>query len=266
MSQLSVVPDILKSASGCLENMGAGLRTANAAAAAQTTAIAAPALDEISTAISALLGKHGQQFQAWSAQSAAYHDHFVSMLNGGAAQYMSAEFANVQQTLSSAGGAVGIAEASPLDTLISLSTVSQSANYGPLQVSSSYGLGGLYQSAILNGPFGQLGSFSLSGAPVFPTTSTGGVAGLVLNATGTLNTAVGPVTWLSANGSMLVSPTGGFVGSMSGPTPFGPAALTVNGTVPTVTGGLFTALGWEFYFQGTQFGFTPLFLRPLGLA
>lgn len=227
--------------------------------------IAVPAADEISVAITALLGQHGRQFQALTAQTAAYHDAFVSLLKGGAAQYLSAEFANVEQTLVNAGG-VGTAEASPLDTLISLSTVSQTGNYGPLQVSSSYGLGGLYQSAILKGPLGQIGSFSLSGAPVFPTIGTGGVGGLVLNATGTLNTAFGPVTWLSANGSMLVSPTGGFVGSMSGPTPFGPAALTVNGTVPTVTGGSFTALGWEFYFQGTQFGFIPRFLQPFGLA
>lgn len=264
MSYLNVVPEILKSASGCLESMGDGIRTANAAAAARTTAIAAPALDEISVAISNLLGKHGQQFQALSAQTAAYHDTFVSLLNGGAAQYVSAEFANVQQTLASSSGA-GVAEASPLDTLISLSTVSQSSNLGPLQLSSSYGLGGLYQSAILNGPFGQIGSFSLSGTPIFPT-STGGNLGLVANATGTLNTAFGPLTWMSANGNVLVLPTGGFAGSLGGLTPFGPTAVTLNGTVPTITGGSITALGWEFWFQGNQFGVVPLFLRPLGLA
>lgn len=264
MSQLSVVPELLKSASGCLETMGAGLRSANAAAAAQTTAIAAPALDEISTAITTLLGAHGQQFQALSAQSAVYHDNFVNLLNGGAAQYLSTEFANVQQSLAANTGAVGAAAASPLDTLTSLTTVSQSSNFGPLQLSSSYGLGGLYQSAILNGPLGPVGSLVLSATPLLPTDA-GGVLGLVANATGTLNTAFGPVTFMSANGSMLISGTGAFSGSMGGLTPFGPTAIALNGTVPMITGGSVTALGWEFWFQGTQFGVVPLFLQPLGV-
>lgn len=264
MSQLSVVPELLKSATGCLESMGTGLRTANAAAAAQTTAIAAPALDEISTAITTLFGKYGQQFQALSAQTAAYHDNFVNLLNGGAAQYLSTELANVQQTLAGAG-AVGAAAASPMDTLNSFTTVSQSSNYGPLQLASSFGFSGLYQSAILNGPFGPVASLSMSGVPIFPT-STGGVLGLVANATGTVNTAFGPLTWMSANGSILMSPTGAFSGSMAGLTPFGPAAITANGTVPMITGGSITALGWQFWFQGTQFGVVPLFLQPLGLG
>lgn len=263
MSQLIVVPELLKTASGCLETMGDGLRTANAAAAARTTAIAAPALDEISTAIAALLGKHGRQFQALSAQTAAFHDTFVNLLNGGAAQYLSAEFANVQRTLAHAG-TLGAAEASPLDTFISLTTVSQSSNYGPLQVSSSFGLGGLYQSAILNGPLGQVGAFSLSAAPIIPA-DLNSVGGFAANVTGTVNTAFGPVTWMSAGGNLFVSPTGVFTGSLNGPTPLGPVAITVNGTVPTVTGGSITALGWEFYYQGNQFGFVPRFLQPLGV-
>lgn len=264
MSQLRVVPEFLESASGSLESVGAGLRTVNAAAAARTTAIAAPALDEISTAITTLLGNHGRQLQALTAQTAAYHDTFATLLNGGAAQYLSAEFANARQTLASAGS-VGAAETSPLETLTSLTTVSQSANYGPLQVSSSFGLGGLYQSAILNGPLGQVGSLSLSAAPIIPT-GVNSIGGFAANVTGTVNTALGPVTWMSAGGNLFVSPTGVFTGSLNGPTPLGPVALTVNGTLPMVTGGSITALGWEFYFQGTQFGFTPLFLRPFGLA
>lgn len=263
MSQLTVVPELLKTASGCLETMSAGLRAANAAAAVQTTAIASPALDEISTAIAALLGDHGRQFQALSAQTVIYHDTFVNLLNGGAAQYLSAEFANVQQTLANAGP-VGAAEASPLDTFISLTTVSQSSNYGPLQVSSSFGLGGLYQSAVLNGPLGQLGSLSLSAAPIIPA-DLNSVGGFAANVTGTVNTAFGPVTWMSAGGNLFVSPTGVFTGSLNGPTPLGPVAIAVNGTVPTVTGGSITALGWEFYFRGTQFGFVPRFLQPFGV-
>jgi hypothetical protein len=64
---------------------------------------------------------------------------------------------------------------------------------------------------------------------------------------------------------MLISSTGGFTGSLGGLTPLGPTAVTVNGTIPTITGGSITALGMQFWFQGNQFGVVPLFLRPLGL-
>ncbi|MHA7652244.1 PE family protein [Mycobacterium sp. ML4] len=263
MSQLNVVPDVLKAASGRLQSVGAGLRTANVAAAAQTTAILAPAADEISVAITTLLGNHAQQFQTLSAQTAAYHDNFVSLLNSGAAQYLGCEVANAQQTMANAGAAAS----TPVDMFINdLTTFSQTSNFGPLQISSSVGVGGVHQSATLNGPLGQVASLSLSAAPVIPS-SLSGVAGFAANVTGTVNTALGPVTWMSAGGNVFVSPTGGFTGALYGPTPLGPTAISVSGPVPfMVTGGSVTALGWEFYFHGTQFGFVPLFLQPLGLG
>lgn len=97
MSSLKVMPDMVSAASGNLQNLGSALRSANAAAASQTTAIMAPAADEVSSAISAVLGAHGQEFQAISAQAATFHDEFVNSLSGGAAQYLSAEAANAQQ-------------------------------------------------------------------------------------------------------------------------------------------------------------------------
>ncbi|ORW50301.1 hypothetical protein AWB90_07070 [Mycobacterium paraense] len=97
MSSLNVMPEMVSAASGNLQNLGSALRSANAAAASQTTAIAAPAADEVSSAISAALGAHGQEFQAISAQAATFHDEFVNLLSGGAAQYLNAEAANVQQ-------------------------------------------------------------------------------------------------------------------------------------------------------------------------
>lgn len=99
MSLLSVAPDMVSAASGNLQNLASALRSANAAAAAQTTAVVAPAADEVSAAITALFGSHAQEFQAVSAQAAAFHDAFVNGLNGGAAQYVSTELANAQQTL-----------------------------------------------------------------------------------------------------------------------------------------------------------------------
>jgi hypothetical protein len=99
MSLLNVVPDIVATASANLENLGSALRSANATAASQTTAIAAPAADEVSVAVTALLGTHAEEFQALSAQAAAFHQNFVARLTAGVGQYVSAEAANVQQTL-----------------------------------------------------------------------------------------------------------------------------------------------------------------------
>ncbi|BCI87164.1 hypothetical protein NIIDMKKI_23700 [Mycobacterium kansasii] len=82
--------------------MGLELRKATATAASRTIAIAAPALDEVSEAITALFGMQAQEFQTVSAMAAAFHDNFVSLLNGGVAQYVSAEAANVEQTLAKA--------------------------------------------------------------------------------------------------------------------------------------------------------------------
>ena len=99
MSLLNLVPDLVEAASGNLQNIGSALHSANAAAAAQTSAIAAPAADEVSAAITALFGAHAQEFQTLNAQAAAFHDEFVNLLNGGAARYVHTEMANAGQTL-----------------------------------------------------------------------------------------------------------------------------------------------------------------------
>ncbi|WP_231994037.1 PE family protein [Mycobacterium sp. 852002-50816_SCH5313054-b] len=64
---------MVSAAGGNLQNLGSALRSANAAAASQTTAIAAPAADEVSSAISAALGTHAQEFQALSARAERRH-------------------------------------------------------------------------------------------------------------------------------------------------------------------------------------------------
>src|SRR5262245_48436655 len=126
MSSLSVVPEIVSAASGNLQNLGSALRSASAAAASQTTAVMAPAADEVSAAITALLGTHAQEFQTINAQAAAFHDEFVNRLSGGAAQYVSAELANAQQT---ALGSVAGAAANPAATAPLLGS---SFNIGPV--------------------------------------------------------------------------------------------------------------------------------------
>ncbi|WP_197518401.1 PE family protein [Mycobacterium sp. E3198] len=249
MSLLSIAPDLVSAASGNLANLGAALRSATAAAAGQTTAIAAPAADEVSAAVTALFGARGQEFQALSTKAAAYHDEFVNLLNGGAAQYLSTEVANARQTVMNAVNTTGAAAASPAQTF--------SQNFGPVQVVISGGAGGVAESVILNSPFGgQVGSLSLSGIPFVPPGGSG--IGLAVNGTGTVNTPLGPLTWLSATGSEYYGP-GGFGATIGGLTPIGYQAISVTGTpLGQITGGSLTTFGLEFFFQGTQFGIIPL--------
>ncbi|SPM26697.1 PE family protein [Mycobacterium terramassiliense] len=251
MSLLSIAPDLVSAASGNLENLGAALRSATAAAAGQTTAIAPPAADEVSAAVTALFGMRGQEFQALSAKAATFHDEFVNLLNGGAAQYVSTEAANARQTVLNAvnTASTGAAAASPAQTF--------SQSFGPLQVAISGGATGVVESVILNSPFGQVGSLSLSGIP-FAAPGGAGV-GLAVNGTGTLNTPLGPLTWLSATGSEYAGPSG-FGATIGGLTPVGYQAISVTGNaLGQITGGSFTTFGLEFFFQGTQFGVIPLF-------
>jgi hypothetical protein len=56
------------------------------------------ALDEVSAAISALFGAHGQAYQAASAQALAFQEQFVQLLGAGANAYANAE-ANIVQVL-----------------------------------------------------------------------------------------------------------------------------------------------------------------------
>ena len=86
---------MLAAAAADVANIGSTLSAANAAAAVPTARVLAAGTDEVSAAISALLSRHAQQFQALSAQAVEFHGRFVQLLNAGAAQYASAEAANV---------------------------------------------------------------------------------------------------------------------------------------------------------------------------
>jgi hypothetical protein len=272
MSLLNVLPDSLTAATGNLQHIGAGLRAANAAAATQTTAIAAPATDEVSAAVTALLGTHAEQFQALSARAAVFHDDFVNLLNGGAARYVSTETANAQQALASvanapAQGLLGVAEPnSPATFINNLTAMNQTSNFGPFAISSSVSSSGVFQSITLNGPFGPVASMSLTAASIVPSEVTG-FGGFVANASGSLHTPFGPVELFSYGGSHLVTPNGGFSTSFSSGSGFSTEGVALNGSVPLgITGGSITTNGMQFWFQGTQFGVTPLFLRSFGLA
>src|ERR1700761_3807704 len=102
MSFVIAGQEAMVSAAGMLGDIGSAIGRAHATAAAHTTAVEAAAADEVSTAIAALLGSHGNAYQAIGAQAAAFHEQFVQALSLGAGAYAAAEAAN----------------ASPLDTIV----------------------------------------------------------------------------------------------------------------------------------------------------
>jgi PE family len=108
MSFVVAAPETMGAVAGDLAGIGSTLREATAAAAGQTTAITSAAADDVSLALSELFGAYGQQFQMLSAEAAAFHNEFVSVLNGGAAAYLSTEIA-AQQAMTSANVAANSA-------------------------------------------------------------------------------------------------------------------------------------------------------------
>jgi hypothetical protein len=99
MSFVSVTAELIEGAAQDLAGIRSSLTEAVAAAAVPTTGVAAAAEDEVSIAVASLFGNFGQEFQAMSAQAQAFHAEFVSLMNAGAGAYLSAEAANVEQTL-----------------------------------------------------------------------------------------------------------------------------------------------------------------------
>lgn len=94
MSFLVAEPDMMASAASDVARIGAAISAANDAAAATTTQLLAAGADEVSQGIAALFGAFARDYQAVSAQIAAYHDHVVRALGAGAEAYTGAEAAN----------------------------------------------------------------------------------------------------------------------------------------------------------------------------
>lgn len=95
MSFVIAAPEALVAVASDLAGIGSALAEANAAALAPTTALLAAGADEVSAAIAALFGAHGQAYQTVSAQASAFHAQFVQALTGGGGAYAAAEAANV---------------------------------------------------------------------------------------------------------------------------------------------------------------------------
>ncbi|WP_204078971.1 GH12 family glycosyl hydrolase domain-containing protein [Mycobacterium riyadhense] len=101
MSYVIAAPQALAVTATDVAWIGSTLSAANAVAAAQTTEVLVAAADEVSAAIAGLFNAHAQEYQAVSAQAAAFHAQFVRSLTSSAEFYASAAAANVSplQTL-----------------------------------------------------------------------------------------------------------------------------------------------------------------------
>jgi hypothetical protein len=209
-------PDVLSSASSDLSGIGSAIRAANFAAAPSTTSVAAAASDEVSAAISAVFGAHGQQYQALSAQVAKFHDQFVQALNGGGLMYAATEAANASPlraaAASPAQGVLGVINA-PTEKLIGRPLIGNGKNGAP-GTGQAGGPGGLL---IGNGGNGGSGAAGKAGGR-------GGNAGLIGNGgmggAGGAATAAGGTGGAGGGGG-----GGGFLGPNGHPGAAGMAGL-----------------------------------------
>src|SRR5258707_7061221 len=165
MSYVIAVPEVLGAAATDLANIGSTLNMGNAAASASTTGMLAAAEDEVSAAIAALFSAHGQEYQALSAQAAAFQDQFVRALAAGAGSYASAEAAAATPLQS----LLDLINA-PFLTLTGRPLIGNGANAAPGSGANGGAGGWLYG----NGGAGGSGGASQKGG-------TGGAAGLFGN-------------------------------------------------------------------------------------
>src|SRR5262245_60039771 len=76
-----------------LADIGSALSAANSATSARIAALLPAAADEVSTALASLFAGYGRDFQALSAQAAAFHARFIQTLIDTGAAYAAAEAA-----------------------------------------------------------------------------------------------------------------------------------------------------------------------------
>src|ERR1700678_551921 len=94
MQYVIAAPEYVAAAATDLANIGSAVNTANSAAQSPTSSVLAAGADEVSVSIAALFDAHAAAYQALSAQAALFHQQFVELMSGGAAQYALTEAAN----------------------------------------------------------------------------------------------------------------------------------------------------------------------------
>ncbi|EFD60327.1 predicted protein [Mycobacterium tuberculosis EAS054] len=93
MSFVIAAPEVIAAAATDLASLGSSISAANAAAAANTTALMAAGADEVSTAIAALFGAHGQAYPGAQRPSAGVSCPVAQALTSGGGAYAAAEAA-----------------------------------------------------------------------------------------------------------------------------------------------------------------------------
>jgi PE family len=94
MSFVNIVPEMLSAAAGKLQLIGSAVSARNAAAVAPTTGLMPAAADEVSALTAMQFAAHAHMYQAVSAQAAAMHQMFVTILAASAGSYANTEAAN----------------------------------------------------------------------------------------------------------------------------------------------------------------------------
>lgn len=94
MSFVTTHPELLASAAGNLQGIGAAVAAGNAAAEAPTVSVLPAAADEVSVLTAAQFAAHAQAYQSIGAQAMVIHEVFVSTLRTSAGSYATTEAAN----------------------------------------------------------------------------------------------------------------------------------------------------------------------------
>ena len=170
MTFVIAAPEIVAASASELARVGSTLGAANAVAAGPTTALMTAAADEVSAAIASLFSSHGQQFQALSAQAAAFHANFVQALTSAGSAYAAAEAANASPLQAVVQSAQSLAVFSPVAAATGRPLVGNGAN-GATGTGQAGGAGGWLYG---NGGAGGSGATGLPGGK-------GGDAGLIGN-------------------------------------------------------------------------------------
>lgn len=132
MSFVNVAPQLVSTAAADAARIGSAINTANTAAAA-TTQVLAAAQDEVSTAIAALFGSHGQHYQAISAQVAAYQQRFVLALSQAGSTYAVAEAASATPLQQIEQALLGVIN-TPTEALVGRKLIGDGAHGAPAPV------------------------------------------------------------------------------------------------------------------------------------
>ena len=143
MSFVIAMPEMMETAAAGLADVGSSVSAANATAAASTTAVVAAGADEVSAAIAAVFGRHGQAYQAISAQAAAFHHQFVQSIKSGAGAYAAAESASASPLQAAQQDLLGMINA-PTESLVGRPLIGNGANGQTINgVGQAGGAGGI---------------------------------------------------------------------------------------------------------------------------